>query len=162
MQGGQFGDPQHNPNAIRLPVSIPVGSRLDEFTVLRAVMSEKISERHASACRYKNEVPLGSRRSPGLISGRVEYNPGAGFSRNPVICESQCRPLFPTAQAELISVRRGSSRDVTRNFHLATRDADEPSAHRKSPALSSPKTALSTFANVGCVQRSATHHVGKA
>ena len=28
---------------------------------LRAIMSEKIGERHASACRYKNEVPEGSR-----------------------------------------------------------------------------------------------------
>ncbi len=32
-------------------------------TLVRAVMSETIGERHASACRYKNEVPEGSRRS---------------------------------------------------------------------------------------------------
>jgi len=31
--------------------------------ILRAVMSERIGERHASACRYKNEIPEGSRRS---------------------------------------------------------------------------------------------------
>jgi len=31
--------------------------------ILRAVMSERIGERHASACRYKNEVPEGSRHS---------------------------------------------------------------------------------------------------
>ena len=31
--------------------------------ILRAVMSDTIGERHASACRYKNEVPEGSRRS---------------------------------------------------------------------------------------------------
>ena len=29
----------------------------------RAVMNETIGERHASACRYKNKVPEGSRRS---------------------------------------------------------------------------------------------------
>ena len=31
--------------------------------ILRVVMDETIGERHASACRYKNEVPEGSRRS---------------------------------------------------------------------------------------------------
>ena len=33
------------------------------FTILMdgAVMSERIGERHASACRYKNEIPEGSR-----------------------------------------------------------------------------------------------------
>ena len=31
--------------------------------ILHAVMIERIGERHASACRYKNEVPEGSRRS---------------------------------------------------------------------------------------------------
>ena len=41
--------------------SIPV--RQGAVLILRAVMSETIGERHASACRYKNEVPEGSRRS---------------------------------------------------------------------------------------------------
>ena len=31
--------------------------------ILRAVMRETIGERHASACRYNNEVPEGLRRS---------------------------------------------------------------------------------------------------
>ncbi len=31
--------------------------------MLRAVMSERIGERHASACRYEDEVPEGSRHS---------------------------------------------------------------------------------------------------
>ena len=41
--------------------------------ILRAVMSEKIGERHASACRYKNEVQR-AHAAPltGLISDREE------------------------------------------------------------------------------------------
>ena len=35
-----------------------------DLVIHRAVMSATIGERHASACRYKNEVPDGSRRSP--------------------------------------------------------------------------------------------------
>ena len=33
------------------------------FAIPHAVMIERIGERHASACRYKNEVPEGSRHS---------------------------------------------------------------------------------------------------
>ena len=39
--------------------------------ILCAVMSETIGERHASACRYKNEVPEGSRRS----ARRIHFRP---------------------------------------------------------------------------------------
>ena len=34
-------------------------TKVRKFSVLRAVMSETIGERHASACRYKSEVPEG-------------------------------------------------------------------------------------------------------
>ena len=40
--------------------SMPVGR---STILLHAVVNERIGERHASACRYKNEVPDGSRRS---------------------------------------------------------------------------------------------------
>ena len=38
----------------------------NELQTFYAVMSVRIGERHASACRYKNEVPEGSRRSARL------------------------------------------------------------------------------------------------
>jgi len=58
-------------------------------------MSEEIGERHASACRYKNEVPEGSRRSarrthfwprealwnPFRVRVQTGYQPGAAFIR---------------------------------------------------------------------------------
>jgi hypothetical protein len=37
--------------------------------ILRAVVSATIGERHASACRYKNEVPAGSRRNTSRPKG---------------------------------------------------------------------------------------------
>ena len=39
-------------------------------------MSETISERHASACRYKNEIPAGSRRS----ARRTHFRPRGVYS----------------------------------------------------------------------------------
>ncbi len=37
-----------------------------DVATLHAVMIERIGERHASACRYKNDVPEGSRHSARL------------------------------------------------------------------------------------------------
>ena len=43
--------------------------------ILQAVVRERIGERHASACRYKDEVPEGLRRSARrLISGHAKYS----------------------------------------------------------------------------------------
>ena len=53
-------------NELSLRVSAPQGTTMFlkvKVVILRAVMSETIGERHASACRYKNEIPEGSRRS---------------------------------------------------------------------------------------------------
>ena len=38
-------------------------TKLRRVVILRPVMIERIGERHASACRYKKDVPEGSRRS---------------------------------------------------------------------------------------------------
>jgi|GEM_PF-2502526 len=43
--------------------SVACATLMSIATLLDAVMIEKVGERHASACRYKDEVPEGSRRS---------------------------------------------------------------------------------------------------
>ncbi len=55
---------------------------------LHAVMSERIGERHASACRYKKAMYRRAHTTPlaGLISGRVEYRCRHGGVRDPCAC----------------------------------------------------------------------------
>ena len=57
-------------------MSINSISRFDDpVIILLAVTRETIGERHASACRYKNEVPEGLRRS----ARRTHFWPRAGY-----------------------------------------------------------------------------------
>ena len=52
--------------------------------ILHAVMSERIGERHASACRYKKTIYRRAHATPlaGLISGRAEYMTPGDITRS--------------------------------------------------------------------------------
>jgi hypothetical protein len=56
---------------------------VDQNVILHAVRIESIGERHASACRYKNKVPEGSRHSDRWTHfGRAEYSFPSSFRQS--------------------------------------------------------------------------------
>ena len=61
--------------------------------IRRAVMSETIGERHASACRYYNEVPEDAAPLAGLNSDRVDFT----------FLEPLTKPLFVAGFARIQS-----------------------------------------------------------
>ena len=68
--------------------------------MLRAVMSERIGERHASACRYEDEVPEGSRHSARWthFCRREVYSQGWPWELNFIDCWQASRDgvILPT------------------------------------------------------------------
>ena len=58
--------------------------------ILHAVMSERIGERHVSACRYKYEVPEGSRQTHDGLRMRCRLIRTLGLLKKPARCWLSC------------------------------------------------------------------------
>jgi hypothetical protein len=84
----------------------------DGQVILHAVMLERIGERHASACRYKNEIPLGSRHRTHCWSRRI-YNAFKRDTEDAAESTSQ-RPSFSVLLSSFAASFLERSRRVAR------------------------------------------------